>query len=528
MKHKAVISAISKKVFLSVIAFASGIFITDAQGLINNGARIVMTNGAFIYINGGAGLGNFTNQDAGAFTGIVENQGTMDVTGDWNNLSAGNVFNANTGTVRLLGNNQFIQGTATTFFNNLTLGGGGIKTLNIPTLTGGGFAAPAGVLTLATLPLDLNGYMLTVNNPAIGAITHTTGYIISETPAPINPSIVQWNMGATNGIYEYPFGVSGTQIPFTLNKTAGIGNVSVSTRATALSNNTSWQASVTNMYSTVIGGPGEVPVVIDRWWDVDPSSPVTGIMSFTYRGVENTTTYNPTGTFSAQNWNGLQWLPPVGAGPGVVAGTAVVITPSQVLSTTPWVLSNLDAPLPIELLEFVATCDANEQMTLEWTTASEKQNDFFTIEKSNDGKSFDFLARIPSAGNGPKIRHYTYTDQEPFKDLTFYRLYQTDINGQTEYFEPIWQKGCMSQPASTLNVWSSGNYIHIFAMSPDEKVYNTSLYDMAGRLVWNESTFISTGVSEKQISTEKISKGIYMLTLSNNKEQLNYKILVGE
>ena len=348
----------------------------------------MLSPGAFIYINGGSGTGNFLNQDAGAFTGTIENQGSMDLTGDWTNLSAGAVFNASLGTVRLLGSNQFIQGTASTYFNNLTLLGSGTKTLNIPTLTGGGFAVPAGVLDLTTLPLDLNGYKLTVSNPAVTAITNTTGYIISETPAAINPSIVQWNMGANNGIYIYPFGVSGTQIPFSLNKSAGTGDVSVSTRATATTNNASWQASVTNMYSTVVGGPGEIPVVIDRWWDVDPSAPVTAMMSFTYRGIENTTTYNPSGTFSAQNWNGLQWLPPVGGGPGVLAGTASVTTPFQVLTTTPWVLSNIEAPLPVELLSFTASCNGDQKTALKWTTASEKNNNYFTLEKSHDGNTY--------------------------------------------------------------------------------------------------------------------------------------------
>lgn len=498
------------------------------QGLINNGAHIEITPGAYVYVNGGAAIGNFTNQDAGAFTGIVENQGTMDITGDWNNLSAGNVFNASSGTVRLIGANQFIQGTSSTFFNNLTLQGSGTKTLNVATLTGGGFAAPNGVLDLTTLPLVLNGYKLTVNNPATTAVINTTGYIVSETPAAINPSIVQWNMGATNGVYNYPFGVAGTQIPFTLGKTAGVGNVSVSTRATSLSNNTTWQASVTNMYSAVIAGPGEVPVVIDRWWDVDPSAAVTGQMTFTYRGTENTTTFSPTGTFAAQNWNSFQWLPPVGAGPGVLAGTAAVTTPSQVLSTTPWVLSNLTAPLPIELVDFTATCNPLHGVNIGWVTASESNNELFTIEKSNDGQHFEFFKTVLSKGNGAELRNYSCSDDKPFSNISFYRLSQTDINGRPENLKTISIKNCSGDNDSPVHVWNASHEIHIELSSPVSVQYNALLYDAQGRLIYSDLKNFAAGTSEVLINTSIYSDGIYFLTLRNSNEVLNYKIHTGK
>lgn len=501
---------------------------TSAQGLINNGATITISNGTYVYIDGGTSVGNVTNQDAGGFSGTVDNQGFIDVTGDWNNLSTLNVFNASTGTVRLLGANQFIQGTTPTYFNNLTLLGSGVKTLNIPTLTGGGFAVPAGILDLTTLPLDLNAYQLTVNNAAPSAITNTTGYIISETPAAINPSIVQWNMGVTNGIYVYPFGVAGTQIPFTLNKTAGAGNVSVSTRATALSNNTLWQASVTNMYSAVIAGPGEVPVVIDRWWDVDPSGPVTGQLSFTYRGSENTTTYNPTGTFSAQNWNSLQWLPPVGAGPGVLVGTASVTTPGQLLSTTPWVLSNLDAPLPIELLSFTGICDNQEHVRLNWITASEKNNRHFLVEKSMDGFQYDFLTSIVSQGNASHSQYYSFVDAHPFKDLTYYRLSQTDLNGRTVYFDPIRVKGCSFTNNQSINAWSLYDGIHLLIKTDATRPMQTCLYDALGRMVFSQLKTYTEGVTEDVIPTTSLSKGIYLLNMQNDYESYHFKLIISK
>jgi len=520
-----------KLIYLSAIVWSFVFAMTCnpafSQGLINNGAHIALTPGAVIHVSGGAATGNFLNQDFGAFTGTVSNEGTMEITGDWNNLSAANVFNASTGTVRLTGANQEIQGNTTTYFNNLILTGSGIKTLQVSTLTGGGFAAPAGVLDLTTLPLDLNGFRLTLNNPSLAAVTGTTGYIISETPAAINPSIVQWNMGATNGTYIYPFGVAGTAIPFILDKISGVGNVSVSTRATAAPANLPWEASVTNMYSNIIGGPGEVPVVIDRWWDVDPSSPVTAGMTFTYRGIENTTTYSPTGTFSAQNWNSFQWLPPTGAGPGAVAGTGSVSTPPQLLSSTPWVLANLDAPLPVELLEFSSRCNGTDRVDITWSTASELNNKYFTLEKSSGGNDFEHLATIAGQGNGTHIRHYSYADNKLYHGNTYYRLSQTDDNGKMQMYEPVIQKTCHEDEKLQVHAWHNGPGIHVLVNTPASTSYKISLFDASGRLVYKGNENFSAGVSEFLINTEMYSKGVYFLSLSNTFENLNFKIVAG-
>lgn len=55
--------------------------------------------------------------------------------------------------------------------------------------------------------------------------------------------------------------------------------------------------------------------------------------------------------------------------------------------------------LPIELLEFTAKSDLNNSVALEWTTASEVNNDYFELQKSNDGVNFETFAKVKSKGN---------------------------------------------------------------------------------------------------------------------------------
>src|SRR6185437_13532998 len=86
--------------------------------------------------------------------------------------------------------------------------------------------------------------------------------------------------------------------------------------------------------------------------------------------------------------------------------------------------------LPIDLLNF--SCQPSTKgLELTWSTASETNNKIFTIERSKDGVTFQPIATVPGAGNSTTTHNYTYTDESPFNGINYYRLSQTDFDGQT-------------------------------------------------------------------------------------------------
>ena len=89
-------------------------------------------------------------------------------------------------------------------------------------------------------------------------------------------------------------------------------------------------------------------------------------------------------------------------------------------------------PLPVELLNFELVQD-NESVDLFWSTASELNNHFFTLEKSMDGRHWNLLGTVEGNGTTNEISDYTYTDYNPYPIKTFYRLTQTDYDGKFEY-----------------------------------------------------------------------------------------------
>ena len=93
-------------------------------------------------------------------------------------------------------------------------------------------------------------------------------------------------------------------------------------------------------------------------------------------------------------------------------------------------------PLPIELLEFLGICEG-AVIKLNWSTASEINNDYFTIERSFDGVNFNILGTVAGAGNSIQTLHYTFVDENSMDGIYYYRLKQTDFNGTFKYSKLI-------------------------------------------------------------------------------------------
>ena len=88
--------------------------------------------------------------------------------------------------------------------------------------------------------------------------------------------------------------------------------------------------------------------------------------------------------------------------------------------------------LPIDLLYFTATLN-EEQVDLNWETASEVNNDFFTVERSIDGVMFEPLITKNGAGNNLGNTSYSCIDHKPLNGISYYRLKQTNFNGSFNY-----------------------------------------------------------------------------------------------
>lgn len=102
--------------------------------------------------------------------------------------------------------------------------------------------------------------------------------------------------------------------------------------------------------------------------------------------------------------------------------------------TGPLTISN--GTLPIELIEFTSTCLSNG-VELNWSTASEENNDYFLVEKSSNGTDWELVAKITGSGTSGVVNKYVHIDYTNNNELTYYRLTQVDKNSAKEVFKAI-------------------------------------------------------------------------------------------
>lgn len=160
-------------------------------------------------------------------------------------------------------------------------------------------------------------------------------------------------------------------------------------------------------------------------------------------------------------------------------------------------INKVITPLPIELLEFTGAC-LTEGVQLNWSTASEINNDYFLIEKSRDGYQWEQVAKVRGLANSSIITKYVHIDYTSQNGLVYYRLSQVDINGTKKIFKAIDvycndnnikdQMILYPNPSSTelniiLNVNKSSNNTSI------------NLVDNTGRLVFESGIDLIKGVN---------------------------------
>lgn len=135
--------------------------------------------------------------------------------------------------------------------------------------------------------------------------------------------------------------------------------------------------------------------------------------------------------------SGFKWVNMGGivsdnSGSGSVTSTLPFISFGAITFGT----KNNSNPLPIELLKFEASCE-NDIVTISWSTASETNNSYFSLEKSVNLYDWINIATIKGAGNSNQIINYSYFDENDNGLIVYYRLSQTDYDGSRDTFPSI-------------------------------------------------------------------------------------------
>ncbi len=175
--------------------------------------------------------------------------------------------------------------------------------------------------------------------------------------------------------------------------------------------------------------------------------------------------------------------------------------------------------LSIESISFTVKCNSsttqqlNNSIAIFWSTATETNNDYFTIERSADGVNWEVAGIVDGAGNSSTTRDYEFIDSSPLpfgegSGEGLYRLKQTDFDGKYEYFDPVAVEAC-SDFTVFPNPANNKLNIRFFSETEDEIIFE--VYDVIGRLIISKTAVVAKGNNLLSLDISSVASGVYML-----------------
>jgi|GEM_PF-3203778 len=192
---------------------------------------------------------------------------------------------------------------------------------------------------------------------------------------------------------------------------------------------------------------------------------------------------------------------------------------SGITSFSPFSVGDDISPLPVQLISFNAKLQ-NKEVALTWATASEINNDYFTVERSADGAHFEDILTKQGAGNSQAVNNYTAFDEQPLPGISYYRLKQTDFNGASKTFNIVTVNNNVS--IQDFNIASAYPTLFSDHFTIDYKVpasgdVRVVVTDMTGAIVRDVTMPANNGENNLNVSnTKDWANGIYIVQLYYN------------
>ena len=224
-------------------------------------------------------------------------------------------------------------------------------------------------------------------------------------------------------------------------------------------------------------------------------------------------------------WDGDSWTSEGNGGTTGNTTTGTIVTSAAVTSFSPFTLasSTTNNPLPVELLEFMAA-SLDDVVEVDWATASETNNDYFTVERGIDAVNFEPLADILGAGNSVSRRGYDWVDKNPLVGISYYRLKQTDFDGSASYsnIDAVFRTA-----SQEMKIYVAENSIEFLAENEGTESLSIIVRDASGKLIhqelWNKSYYQHIHSIDQSVTD---AAGVYLISVEGITTQFTQTVFI--
>jgi hypothetical protein len=295
---------------------------------------------------------------------------------------------------------------------------------------------------------------------------------------------------------------------------------------------TTWTAKYNNVAYGTLGVRPPLAVVSDvEYWDLDRTGTANGTVTLWWdeNSTVNTSDLSELRVAHFDSGDNL-WED---AGNSATTGDA---TAGSISSTVGWstyspftIGSPEGSALPVTLTHFSINCKDENRTVLTWQTESEQNSNYFDIEKSVDGISWEVVGNVQAQGNSNSTHDYLWTDYSPYRGgVSYYRLRQVDFDGVYEIFGPVSSR-CFGNKHNVLDVYpnpTDGNITMSYSWFNGEVGAALKLTDATGRLVQVQTVSLINGMNYYGFDLSSHAKGMYFITIEMEGEGINFARVV--
>lgn len=201
-------------------------------------------------------------------------------------------------------------------------------------------------------------------------------------------------------------------------------------------------------------------------------------------------------------------------------------TSYNMTETSGWNSGNTAASsLPIELLSFTATLQSDESVLLNWSTASEVNNDYFTIERSSDLINWKSVLTVKGSGTSSILNEYSAIDILPISGITYYRLKQTDFDGKYTFSDVLFIENNSSNNIEISNPFISDNQLKSIIFNQAGVELKAEIISIEGKIIYSKQLNPESDVFVFSVSQVNLPKGIFLLRISSDNESTIKKFI---
>jgi hypothetical protein len=204
----------------------------------------------------------------------------------------------------------------------------------------------------------------------------------------------------------------------------------------------------------------------------------------------------------------------------IISDATIIIKDARKIALAP----SCVVPLPVELSRFETITNDEKSNLISWTTSSERDNDFFTLEKSKDGINFELLTKVNGSGNSSQTNNYEFIDDKPYETRTYYKLSQTDFNGTSQLLGvQVIENENYEFAQVVKNPFEDNCKLQIKSKSNATKLI--AVYDITGKNIYTDNLIVNQGMNDFEIDFSKQENGMYMVSVSDHNKTDFFKVL---